>query len=184
MRFTFSVRQSARLQSGASLIISMIMLVVLTLIVVSAIRFGNVNLRIANNTQAKAEAAAATQVALERFLVTAKAASNLDAIAATSDTVVTGGASYKVTTAKPVCQLSKPVLNAELDATSATDQKCFESADADKAIVAGGTLTTAPSACNSQQWSVQADVSDGFTGAQVTSVQGFSIRVPAQTQCP
>lgn len=172
-------------QQGLTLLVSMIMLIVLTLLVVSAIRFGNVNLRIANNTQAKAEATAAANVALEQVLDTAKAAANLDQVnvGGKSYTVKTGGATYTVNTSKPTCNLTRPVTNAELNPNDAADQKCFESQDQDKAITANNSTTTAPSACNSQLWSVQADVDDGFTGARVTSVQGFSVRVSAQTTC-
>lgn len=172
-------------QQGMTLLVSMIMLIVLTLLVVSAIRFGNVNLRIANNTQVKSEAAAAANVALEQVLDTAKAAANLDAVnvGGKSYTVKTGGATYTVNTSKPTCNLSRPVLNSELSPSDPNDLKCFESQDADKAITPSNTTTTAPSACNSQLWSVQADVDDGSTGAKVTSVQGFQVRVSAQTKC-
>lgn len=172
-------------QEGMTLLVSMIMLIVLTLLVVSAIRFGNVNLRIANNTQVKAEATAAANAALEQVLDTAKAAANLDQVnvGGKAYAVKTGGATYTVNTSKPTCNLSRPVANAELDPNDAADQKCFESQDQDKALTANNATTTSPSACNSQLWSVQADVDDGSSGARVTSVQGFSVRVSAQTTC-
>lgn len=172
-------------QRGITLLVSMIMLIVLTLLVVSAIRFGNVNLRIANNTQAKAEATAAANVALEQVLDAARVAANLDQVnvSGKSYTVKTGGASYTVNTAKPTCNLSKPVSNAELDPNDAADQKCFESKDGDNPLTSNNAMATSLSACNSQLWSVQADVDDGFSGAKATSVQGFSVRVSAQTVC-
>ena len=50
---------SARRQKGMTLVVALVMLVVLTLLVVSAIRFGNINLRIAGNAQSEAEATSA-----------------------------------------------------------------------------------------------------------------------------
>lgn len=172
-------------QQGLTLLVSLIMLIVLTLLVLSAVRFGNVNLRIANNTQSKAEATAAANVALEQVLDAAKAAPNLDQlnVGGKSYTVKTGGRSYTVATAKPTCNLSRPVANSELNPNDPGDLKCFESQDAEKAITANNGTTTALSACNTQLWSVQADVEDGQTGAKVTSVQGFQVRVFSQTAC-
>lgn len=57
-------------QSGASLIISLIMLVVITLLALSAINSSTINLRIAGNMQARDEARSAAQQAIEQFLST------------------------------------------------------------------------------------------------------------------
>ncbi|MBC7620312.1 MAG: hypothetical protein H7293_15250 [Candidatus Saccharibacteria bacterium] len=53
-------------QHGVSLLLSLIMLVVLTLLVVSAVRMTNSNLRTVGNMQARNEAAAAAQQAIEQ----------------------------------------------------------------------------------------------------------------------
>ena len=61
--------QSARSrQAGSTLIISMIMLVLLTLFVISAINSSTVNLRVVGNTQSQEEARAAAQMAIETFV--------------------------------------------------------------------------------------------------------------------
>lgn len=174
-------------QKGMTLVITLIMLVVLTLLVVSAIRFGNMNLQIAGNMQTRSEAVAATQVAIERVVEQIKAAPNIDAIPASTSTtlpVSTGGTAYKVSWSKPVCELTKPITNADLDPSKAADMPCFESADGDKSITASGATTTSLSACNDQQWRVQASVSDPSTGVNVTSAQGLAVRVSAQVKCP
>ncbi len=174
-------------QQGVTLIVSLIMLVVLTLLVVSAIRFGNINLKIAGNVQTHSEASAATQIAIERVLEQVKTAPNIDAIAASnveSPAIAAGGATYKVAWTAPQCILTKPVSNADLSPTRPSDIPCFESTDADKMIDASGKATSSPSACNDQHWGVDASVDDATTGAKVSTKQGFSVRVSAAPKCP
>lgn len=174
-------------QVGITLVVTLIMLVVLTLMVVAAIRFGNVNLKIAGNVQSQSEATAATQIAIERVMEQVKTASAINKIPpsdAGGTPINVGGATYKVTWASPQCVLTKPVSNADLNPSKPTDVPCFESQDQDKMLDPSGKLTTSPSACNDQQWGVQTAVNDATTGANVTSYQGFSIRVTAETVCP
>lgn len=181
------MKHAAR-ERGITLIVSLIMLMVLSLIVVSAIRFGNINLQIAGNVQSQSEASAATQIAIERVLEKVKTASSIESIAAfpaaAPQLINAGGASYKVASTAPVCLLKKPVSNADLDPAKAADIPCFESQDQDKQETADGQTTTSPSACNDQRWAVEATVQDDTTGANVTTVQGFAVRVSAQVKCP
>lgn len=55
-------------QCGATLLVSLIMLVVLTLFVVSAINLTNVNLRIVGNMQIQKEIEAAAQIGIETII--------------------------------------------------------------------------------------------------------------------
>lgn len=172
-------------QSGMTLVIALVMLVVLTLLVVSAIRFGNINLRIAGNVQTETEAAAAAQVAVEGTIATMVASPNISSIAAQpAVTVSTGGQSYQVAVSAPGCMFSKQVTSDTLDPTKAADRVCFEGSDQDKLVTATGSLTATPSACKDQQWDVTASVSDGNSGARVTMLQGAAVRVGAQVVCP
>ena len=90
-----------RTEAGMTLVMTLIMLVVLTLLVVSAIRFSNINLRLAGNAQVQAESVAAAQVAIDKVLKEALDGGSLSAMAAASSSVSTGGASYTVAVAKP-----------------------------------------------------------------------------------
>ena len=168
-------------QRGITLVVSLIMLIVLTLLVVSAIRFGNINLRIANNAQVEAEATAAVQVALEKAVASVAAADRPSDVAKVDTLEVsTGGATYKVTVDKPVCMLSKNVENAELDPTKASDQPCYEEKTTSDIVGA-----VAPTACKDQQWDVSASIKDGdLNGAKVTVLQGVAVRVSAEVVCP
>ena len=171
-------------QQGATLLVGMIMMVVLTLLVVFSLRSGNTNLRIAGNMQTQAEAAAATQQVIEQVIEQIKVTEDLSLIPAQTVPVAMGNVTYNVAVAAMTqCIMEIPVLNSALDPSKANDVACFESPDGDKAIKADGTLTTKPSACKTQQWDIEAGVTDGTSGTKVTQVQGISIRVPATVNC-
>lgn len=174
-----------RAQSGLTLVVSLIMLIVLTLLVVSAIRFGNINLRITGNAQTQAESAAAAQVAIEQTIQSVVGGANLSAMSAASSTVSTGGKSYTVAISKPNCNLTQNVDPSALHPdTNVNDRACFGQTDTDKLVTSAGTLTTAPSACKDQMWDISAGVGDQATGAQVTVSQGTALRVSAEVSCP
>jgi Tfp pilus assembly protein PilX len=173
-----------RAQSGMTLVVSLIMLIVLTLLVVSAIRFGNINLKITGNAQTKAESTAAAQVAIEQTVQAAVTGGNLSAMSAASSTVSTGGTSYTVSLSKPTCNLTQNVATSSLDPSNTADRACFGQSDTDKLISSDGSLTSAPSACKDQLWDISAGVNDGSSGASVTVAQGVSLRVSAEVSCP
>ena len=175
---------SGRGQSGMTLVVALVMLVVLTLLVVSAIRFGNINLRIAGNAQSEAEATSAAQVAVETMVNKINAAANISSLTSQTMSVSTGGGTYTVSVTKPGCIFNKPINNSDLDPTKTSDQACFETTDTEKLVTSGNTLTTAPTACKDQQWDVQASVDDSKSGAKTSMLQGVSVRVGAEVQCP
>jgi cell division protein FtsI/penicillin-binding protein 2 len=171
-------------EKGAVLLVSMIMLLVLTLLVVFAIRSGNTNLRIAGNMQSQAEASAAAQQVIEQVIEQIKVTDNIGSILAQTVPVSIAGATYNVmTTPMNKCLMEVPILNADLNPSVAEDVSCFENPDTDQAIKADGTMTTKPSACKNQLWEIQADVTDGTSGAKVTQVQGLAVRAPATMTC-
>jgi hypothetical protein len=175
-----------RPQAGLTLVIVLIMLVVVSLLVVSAIRFGNINLKISGNVQSEAEAAAAAQVAVESTVKAMIAAPNMAAIAAQpAVTVSTGGRDYQVSVSKPGCVFTRNISTTELDPTKASDQVCFESSDGDRSQTSGGALTSSSSACKDQNWEVNASLDDSAqSGAKVTVAQGVKTRVGAEVSCP
>lgn len=67
MKRTFVI--AARRQRGTSLLLSLVMLVVLTLLVVSAIRMTNFNLKTVGNMQSKNEAVSTAQQAIEQLVM-------------------------------------------------------------------------------------------------------------------
>lgn len=171
-------------QSGVTLVMSLIMLIVLTLLVVSAIRFSNINLRLAGNAQTQAESAAAAQVAIDQVLTAALSGNSLSAMAAASATISTGGASYTVAVSKPACNMTQNIDTSTLDPSIPADRPCFGLGANDQLVDATIKLTTGPSACKNQMWDIGASVGDGASGSQVTILQGASLRVGAETSCP
>jgi hypothetical protein len=172
-------------QFGMTLVIVLVMLVVVSLLVASAIRFSTINLKISGNVQSEVEAAAAAQLAVESTVATMVATTNISTIAADpTRSVSTGGQTYTVNVAKPACVYSKNINTASLDPTKAADRACFEAGDTEKQLLSTGNLSTTPSACRDQQWDVAASVNDARSGAKTTVLQGVAMRVGAEVQCP
>ena len=170
-----------RKQSGASLIVGLIMLVVLTLLVVAAIRSSNVNQRIAGNMQMQNEAAAATQQAIEQVIST----DFTTAPEAQQITIDTGATTYNVQVSKPECINSIPLKNDLLDADQPEDAVCINSGvNSNGGIITadGAPIVNTPS-CYQQNWDIEATVSDSASGTSVDQHQGVAKRVPAGTTC-
>lgn len=164
-------------QHGATLVVALVMLVVLTLLVVSGIRSSNSNLRIAGNMQFQEEAIAAAQQATEVII-----SSNFTtAPAASAVSVTMGTATYTANVLTPVCAGSRPLFNSEPNLPN----ECISSGTAQNTgiMFASAPTVTGTSWCNSQQWEIQTNVSDTTTGASTTLHQGVSLKVPAGTNC-
>lgn len=174
-------------QRGATLIIGLVMLVVLTLLVISAIRSSNTNLRIVGNMQMQEEVFTAAQQATEQVISSNFTTNPVSQVIAV-DINMDGTTDYTANV-NPACTGSIAVTNADLNPANAADAPCISSGAAQQTglIVSGaagaGTLA-GQSWCYLQQWNLQANVTDGNTGAIATTVQGVSLRVPAGTACP
>ena len=171
-------------QSGITLVVSLIMLIVLTLLVVSAVRFGNINLKIAGNAQTEAESTAATQVAVEQTLTQVLVADDTNLVPAQALTVSTGAASYTVAVDKPTCLLARNIKNIELNPAKSDDLLCYGGSDNDAQMGSDGKLLAPPTTCKGQQWDIAATTTDGLSGAKVSILQGVSQRVGAEKPCP
>jgi len=146
-------------QRGLAMVIGMIMLVLLTLLVVSAINSSSVNLRITGNMQAQDEARAMAQQAIERVLgVKANFYPTPTAQAATNyyvDNNSTGNAVYSVSVAAPVCK-------------GAAKQFPGRTADCINGARAGLF-------CWDTLWEVVATATDSKTGVRQVITQGVAI---------
>lgn len=171
-------------QKGVTLLVAMVMLVVLTLLVVYAIRSSNTNLIIAGNMQVQVEATAVGQQAVDTVIQDVKVdAVNISTYVPAQLNVTVNDKSYSVTPTISTCLLEVPILNSQLSPTNPNDVPCFENPDQDAAVTAAGNMTTRPSACNSQQWEVRAAVTDAVSGVSTSVVQGVSVRAPSTTTC-
>lgn len=176
-------------QRGATLLIALVMLVVLTLFALAAINSTNINTRIAGNTQFKKEAESAAQQAIEQIISTDFTTNPL-ATDVNIDINNDGTTDYVVKVAKPACITTKPIPLLELDVAVVDDQACFKSAkETTTGLIGSGTSGTGNSLCSNTQWDVQATVTDsgstGSTGsgAQAVLHQGISKRVAVGTPC-
>ncbi len=169
-----------RKQLGVTLITALVMLVVLTLLVIAAIRSSNTNLRIAGNMQLQEEAISAAQQATEQVLSTNFTQSPASAAVAASSVTI-GPATYTTVVTTPVCTGSKALDNN----TPGLPAECISSSTAQNTGIffASGTAISGTSWCLAQQWDVRASVSDNITGASTTVHQGVNITVPAGTTC-
>jgi len=146
-------------QRGVAMVIGMIMLVLLTLLVVSAINSSSVNLRITGNMQAQDEARAVAQQAIEKVLGDyAKFYPMPTAIPATTpnyDINNDGTNDYIVAVAAPVCK-------------SASKQLPGRTPDCINGAKAGLF-------CWDTLWEVAATATDSKTGVRQVVTQGVAI---------
>jgi Tfp pilus assembly protein PilX len=174
-------------QRGATLIVGLVMLVVLTLLVISAIRSGNTNLRIVGNMQMQEEASVAAIQATEQVISTADFTLNPGVSQVVAIDINMDGTTDYSASVTPVCTGSIALTNAVLDPANAADAPCISSATAQNTglMVSGvPAAATGTSWCYAQQWELTANVSDPRTGATAETVQGVFMRVPAGTACP
>lgn len=151
-----------RLQTGSTLTISMIMLVLLTLFVLSAINSGLINLRIAGNTQAQDEARAAAQQAIEGVVSSYANFYPTPAAAVTTNISINNDPSgnYSVTRTVPVCKSARQQIPARMIA-------CVNG-------------FRAPLYCWDTLWEVSATATNTKTGVSQSVTQGVKIVFPPQ----
>jgi len=146
-------------QRGMTLVVGLIMLLVITLFVVSAIRLSTANLRTVGNMQARSEAAAASQRAIEDMMSSTAAFTAPGAIVPTTPvTVAVNKTDYSVARATPVCVKTEPVTGNSYDNSGLALQDTY--------------------------WDLQATATNSKSGASVTTHQGVRIRLNASSTCP
>lgn len=187
-RITHSV-SSRHAQRGISLLLGMIMLVLLTLLAISAFQASNVNLRIAGNMQVRQELQAAAQTAIESVLSSPSFVNT--SIAVPSAAVSLNGANYTVDfTPAPSCTGIVDIPTEDLDPTNPDDFVCIPSGalpGAGSGIFTAGGPPSPPSYCSNTRWALVANVADANTGAKSTFEQGVGVRVSkatSLTNCP
>lgn len=175
---------SRRAQSGATLLVSMIFLVVLTLIVVSAIKVTNVNTKLVGNVQVQKEAEAAAQQAIEAVIST-----DFTKLATPPRMEVDSGQSGSTYTVKleppPTCVSVKPIKLSELDASNAEDVPCYASGAAQNTGIAGAG-TNGDSLCANSNWEITAvaEPKDATVATtKTTTRQGIATRVALGSSC-
>jgi len=174
------------LQRGATLVVALIMLVLLTLFAVSAMNTSIVNLKVVGNMQSRSEALAAAQQAIETVLSTTQfvadpnnAVINPCGAANTLCTDVTGDGVPEYTTVlnpKPSCVEGWVVPVSKLDLTSTEQLSCAAGQQQQFGVIGS---TSGASLCADTTWDITAQTGSTSTATTVTVSQGVLIRVSA-----
>lgn len=176
-------KRVARRQEGSSLIVSIVLLVVLTLIVLSAIKSTIIDSKVAGNVQVKKEAEGAAQQAIESVItssfqdapVTSIVAVNVSNAAASSSV-----GQYTVTVTKPSCLVVVPIKASDLNVVDSPDDIGCLTSSADP--LAGST--NGDSVCATRQWDIQATAAPTNGGGPSAVIhQGISERVAVGSAC-
>ena len=157
----------ARSQRGATLIIGLIMIVLITLIVVNAFTLSSSNLKSVGNMQVRDEAIAAANQAVER-LISSTFTNALGSQTFTVDINKDGTDDYSVAVAVPTCiraTIAKAALPSDVELGAA--------------MSTGSTWNT--------DWDIDSTVTDAATGAAVRIKQGVRVlleQTPKDAACP
>lgn len=178
-------RMSRASQQGATLLVSMIFLVILTLTVVSALKVSTLNTQMVGNMQSERSGNAAAQQAIETT-ISADFTQNPQPSTAAVDLDNSGrtGAVYNVDVPAPLCTGIKPIKMSELDAANKQDQPCFASGAANNSGFEDSG-TPGNSLCSSSNWDVSAATTSPIDGSKGAAThQGIAVRVAVGADCP
>ena len=170
-------------QRGATLVIAMIMLILITLFVLAAVNMSSINFKVMSNEQARNESIGATQQAIEQVIST-NFPTNPQPVTVNVDINGDGNTDYTANIAKPTCLNSVPIKtdDPQLSVTNPNDIACFASSASSTSgivpAVSGGN-----SLCSNTQWDVKGTVTDTRTGSSVNVHQGVGVRVAVGTAC-
>jgi len=174
-------------QQGATLLVGLIMLVLVTLLAVSSFNLGKSNLTIVANMQHRTESLESAKATLEEVISRTDFADN-PASALTSGCGtntqcfdVNGDGTSDVTVAltpTPCIKKAQTIKNNQLDLTNPEDAGCSTGATQNLGIAGA---VTGDSLCADTVWEITAVASDSVTQARQTAVQGVAIRVSADS---
>ena len=172
-------------ERGATLVMVMIFLVLMSFFATSAFNSTNGNLRIVGNAQYRQEAIAAAQAAIEKTLSSALFSTSPDSVAASPfpiDIDGDGNTNYSVTlTPQPKCYRAKTIKTNALNPTIAADLSCMNDSGVQNSGLDSPSATAGAgdSLCANTEWNIRAQVIDAGTNAKVAVNQGASLRVLA-----
>lgn len=176
-------------QRGATLVVTLIFLVLMSLFAISAFNSSSSNLRIVGNSQAVQESLSAAQLAVEATISTPEFHTNPEGVAAAPITVDMNGDGAPEYTASikpaPNCYRAKPILPSELPAAPKNAVTTDVWAPCRQPVRSGGTFIdseapiagTDPESCANSEWNVRAEVKDATTQTQVSVNQGVAVIV-------
>ena len=181
------MRTTFRRQRGATLLVGLIMLILITLLAVGSFNLGKSNLQIVGNMQHRAEGIEAARTTLEEVISKAT-------FSATPSAALTGGCGSNAKcfdvhaddtdhipvplSPAPCIMKSQVIKNAQLDITKADDAGCSTGATQNLGVAGAAT---GDSLCADTVWEITAVATDSVTQASATVVQGVAVRVAADS---
>jgi Tfp pilus assembly protein PilX len=177
-------------QRGATLVVGMIMLILISLLAVASFRLGKSDLQIVGNMQQRKQALSAAQQTIEQVISSTQftaapgnavfnpcnTTQNLACVDVNGDGVADVNVGILV-----LCNAIQPILNSALNFSNPNDTGCLVGSAQDTGVAGA---TNGNSMCSSSVWDVQATAIDQVTSAQYVIDQGVAVRVPAATICP
>ena len=192
--------RAARRQAGATLVVALIMLVVMTLLVVTSYNLGRSELQVISNMQWQSEAQATAQLAIEEVISNRSFTTNAASVfpspcgAANTQCYDTNGdtktdvmvlVKSRADAAKPSCVTAKVVKNSDLNLNDPYDKGCAVGVVQGQFGIQGAS--TGNSECADSLWEVQAEAVDQVTRARAVVTQGVYQRVHSDAiavSCP
>jgi len=182
-------------QRGATLVVSMIMLLLISLLAVSSFTLGKGNLQIVGNMQQRnqafsaAQAAVAAVISSTQFTTTPSNSIPTNAVPAycagtanTTCAAVNGDGNPDINVVvTPNCDSIQPIPVTQLDYTNPNDAGCLIGTSQDFGITGASNNN---SMCSNSVWDVQASATDTMSGANYVIDQGVAVRVASTTLCP
>lgn len=192
-----------RRQRGATLIVTLIMLVVITLFAVSAFNSSNINMKVVGNMQQQGEAMRASQRAIEEtvshtdfYNTPANAIPNPCGNAPnTLCTDLNGDGVFELQTTltpNPACTQGRIIKTSELRITQSRDDLACIQAQQQGTFAVAGATPTGDSICAKTVWDITAQTLDYNQTASTSTTNalltmGVQLRVPAvnlASACP
>jgi Tfp pilus assembly protein PilX len=177
-------------QQGATLIVGMIMLILISLLAVASFRLGKTDLLIVGNMQQRKQALSAAQQTIEQVISSVQftttptnalpnpcgGVANAACVDVNGDGVTDINVSVVV-----LCSAIEPILNSALNLAIVSDQNCSNQANQNLGVTG---VASNNSACSNSVWDTQATAIDVVTNAQYVIDQGVAVRVPSSDVCP
>jgi Tfp pilus assembly protein PilX len=183
-------------QQGATLILVLIMLIMLTLFAVSAMNTGTMNLKVVGNMQARSEALEASQWMIDSVIsstqfVTSPSNAVPNPCGGTPNTLCTDVDYTTTLTPAPTCVQARALKIGELNLATTNGLACVQG-QAQGTFGVSGAAGSGDSLCASTVWEITAQtLAAGTTAAtsnvNMTTTQGVSVQVKAldmAANCP
>jgi Tfp pilus assembly protein PilX len=182
-------------QSGTTLLVAMIMLVLITLVVINTVNLGSGSIQTVSNMQHRSEVAAAAEEVLQEAISSKRFFETPTTVFGTvcgssynAKCIDTNGDNVPDVTVAlnppPTCVQARVLTNDQLN-MSIKDQADCATPPAQEAFGMGAPTNN--SECAQSMWEIRAQASDPVTQASAVATQGVSVTVPknsVDTACP